>query len=324
MIDLLDSLLKALVFLLPVLLVCLPHVCLDVYVVLFVILSLSLLIHLLSQEHTHLFLLKTHPLGPLFFQLSLPHFFLVVILCEHLFFEPLSVGHLLENVIRHFIHKVLSTLFSAAHLTHSVLLLLIEHASVFFLGFKIIKPLLLLNIHHPFFISLVFFQHFLEVLFLLYPFIILQLSLLIHFILKTFYCFQFLRHLLLILFPLSSSFILKLEVAGEFVVHNFFFYLTLFLFFTVFQEFVVLLRHLIIKPRLIFLILLFNLLLLYLVIQLLTNQSFSFIFTRDCLLLFFEVKECIEFLNSGPFVVFIDLRVFFRQGSSFTGGCNRI
>jgi hypothetical protein len=67
MIDLLDSLLKALVFLLPVLLVCLPHVCLDVYVVLFVILSLSLLIHLLCQEHTHLFLLKTHPLGPLFF-----------------------------------------------------------------------------------------------------------------------------------------------------------------------------------------------------------------------------------------------------------------
>ena len=67
MIDLLDSLLKALVFFLPVLLVCLPHVCLDVYVVLFVILSLSLLIHLLSQEHTHLFLLKTHPLGPLFF-----------------------------------------------------------------------------------------------------------------------------------------------------------------------------------------------------------------------------------------------------------------
>lgn len=137
-VDLLNSTLKSFIFFFPIALVSLPHFGLMVNVRLFILLALLFLFNLLCQELSHFFLLLSHSLGPLFFKLPLSHFSLVIILGEHFFFESLSIGHLLEDVVRHFIHKVLCTLLSATHFLLPVRLLLIEHTSIVFLRFKII------------------------------------------------------------------------------------------------------------------------------------------------------------------------------------------
>jgi hypothetical protein len=46
-----------------------------------------------------------------------------------------------------------------------------------------------------------------------------------------------------------------------------------------------------------------------LTVKLFFDKSLSFLFSQQCLLLLLEVQESVEFLDSVPLVVFIDLRV---------------
>ena len=80
LVDLVNPSFKSFVFLLPVLLIGLPHPCLHVYVRLLVVLSSALLLDLLGQKDPHLLLFLPHSLGPLLLELPLAYLALVVVL----------------------------------------------------------------------------------------------------------------------------------------------------------------------------------------------------------------------------------------------------
>lgn len=316
--------LKSFIFFLIVVLIGLPHLGLHIDVRFLIIFALALVLHLLSEKQTHFLLLLPHSLSPFLLKLPLSHFSFVVVLCQHIFFEALPIRHFLQDVVRHFVHEVLSAFLPASHLLLSILFLLVKHAGVLLLRTQVVDSLLFLLLLQAFFVSFILLEHLLQVLLLLLPLLCLQLPLLLHFILQALDRLQLLRHLLFVLPPLSAPLVLELQITRKLIIHDFLFNLTLFLLFAFFEELVVLLSHLIIESRLILFVLGLDLFLLDLIVELLANQTFAFVLARDRLLLLFEVQQGVELLDCGPLVVLVDLRVLLGQRASLAGRCDGI
>ena len=324
LVDLIDSLLESLIFLLPVLFVCLPHSGLHVDVGLLVILPFFLLFHLLCQKHPHLILLLPHALSSLLLKLPLTHFSLVIVLCKHFLFEALSIGHLLEHIVGHFVHEVLRSLFPTAHLVISILLLLIEHGSVLLLSFEVVKSLFFLLIEHSFLVSLVFLEHLLKILLLLLSLFGLKFPLLFHLCLQSLDSLQLMSHLLLIVSPLSSKLILQLQVPRKLIIHDLLLDLPLLLLLSLLQQLVVLLSHLIVETRLLLLLLLLELLRLDLTVELLADQALALSLSLHGLLLLLEVKHRVKFLDGIPLLQLVQLWILLFYCIVYARRCYRI
>ena len=185
LIDLFYLCLDPLVLILPDVPLFLPHLGLLVQVSLVLLLPLLLVCFHVLQRLDHLLLL--------FFKLLVLHFLLTPqfhfsvfhVLLNHFILLLLDVVELLEHTVGHSIHEVLSALLSGSDLIESILLLLVKHPSVCFLGSYILLALLLfLDLGHLL-VLLVLQEHLLEVLLLLSLFLILYDSFILHFLLES-------------------------------------------------------------------------------------------------------------------------------------------
>ena len=309
LVDFVYSLLKSLLLLVVVLLVQLPHLGLLVDVGFVALFSLSLLEDLLSQVLSHLLLLLSLSLGSFFFKLSLSHFSLIFISAEHLVLVLLLLLHLLQDVVGHFVHELLSAGLSLLHFILSILLLFLQHAGVVLLSLQVFEALPLFLLLLPLLVVLVFYQHLLKVLLLLLSLFYLHLSFIFHLLSQPVNILNFLVQLFFVLLPLSAFVLLHLLVSASFVIHNLIFNGVRLLLFSLLQQFGVLLGHLVVGFVLIVLIILLCFLGVDLLVQLLSDQPLSFGISQHCLFLFFEMQKSVELLDGCPLVILVDLAV---------------
>jgi hypothetical protein len=97
----------------------------------------------------------------------------------------LSLVLLLDNVPSHIVHELLSTTLTGNKFTLAILLLFVEHASVFLLSLHIELALTLLISHSFLFVHFILNKHLLEVFSFLVALIGLQVALGFHFLLET-------------------------------------------------------------------------------------------------------------------------------------------
>lgn len=134
-IDFIYSVLQSLFLLLIVLFVSLPHSCLLINIWLLIMLSLPLILHLLSQELSHILLVLLQSMKSLLFHYSLPHLLFIFIPGNHIIFKFLPLFYFMKHIIRHLIHEFLSSGFSLLHFSYSILLLFLQHSRVLILSF---------------------------------------------------------------------------------------------------------------------------------------------------------------------------------------------
>lgn len=152
-----------------------------------------------------------HPLAEFFFELIPANLFL---------FLSGTAVHVLDDGVGHPVHELLSTLFPLLHLIQTVMLLLVEHASIFFLGTDVLKTFSLTLSKCLSLVLLVFSQHLLQVFFLLQSLFLLKAPFSIHFFLKTFDKSNFLSVSLLLLDLATELVLIELSVSGLLFLHD--------------------------------------------------------------------------------------------------------
>ena len=241
-----------------------------------------------------------HPLAEFFFELVPANLFLLL---------SGTAVHVLDDRVGHPVHELLRTLLSLLHLVQTVLLLLVQHASVFFLGTDVFETFSLTLSKGLSFVLLVFSQHLLEILFLLLSLFLLKTTFGIHFFLKTFDKSDLLS-VSLFLFDLAAELVLiELFVPGLFLQHYASLEFSSLLELLLLKQLDMLVLKILVHELLLDLGLLPGVLLLQLLVQLLLDQALSLAITQDRLLLLLVVEKGVELLDGCPLILLLDLGV---------------
>ena len=303
-----DAFLQPSFLLVIVLLVDIPHFSLHPQVCLLLILSLSLLGDLACQEGSHFLLLVSLSLLPSLLEQPLSHFLFVIVALEHGVFVSLLLFHLLKNIISHSAHEVLGSLLPLLHFVVPVPLLLVEHLGVLILSLQILESLSFFFLLLPSLVLLVLIQHFLEILALLLPLLLLHIALVVHLASESVEVRNFLSELLLLLDALSFSLLLELLVSAHLVVHDFCLHAALLLLLALLEELSVLFGEVVVGLVLLLLLVVSIFFGFDLPLELLSDQAFPLGLPQKCLFLLLVVKHDVELLDGSPLVVLVDLR----------------
>mmetsp|Transcript_14977 Transcript_14977/g.23188 ORF Transcript_14977/g.23188 Transcript_14977/m.23188 type:complete len:312 (-) Transcript_14977:334-1269(-) len=222
--------------------------------------------------------------------------------------------HLVKDVVGHLVHEVLRSHLALLHFVLPVLLLLIKHLSVFFLGLQIVEPLLLFLILLAFLVQFIFLEHLLKVFALLLSLLLLEVALSVHLVSKAVQILHLLVQLLFLLVALSASFIEELLVSAPLVVEDFTLHVHLLLLLSLLKEFSVLLGEVIVGTVLVLFVLLAVVLRFDLALELLTDETLTLGIAHKGLLLLLVVKKNVELLNGSPLVILINFGEDFGVG----------
>lgn len=147
---------------------------------------------------------------------------LILVPSESFVFCILSICLFLNNFGGKIVTKLLGTSFSHFKLSLSILILFVQHLTIFLKSLDIIL-LLLSTLHaHLSFILFILHKHFFKIIALLCSFVLHHASLVLHFLLKSLNKFYFLQKLFLLLGSFTLFFFLELSVSTLFLKTNLF------------------------------------------------------------------------------------------------------
>ena len=216
------------------------------------------------------------------------------------------------------VHEVLGASLTSTELTQTVRFLLVQHLSVLVLrlhisfdfGLPLVVSLLL--------VSLVLSEHLLEVFLLLASLFLLELSFHLHFLLEPVDHINFLAERGLVLGALALFLIAQLSVSTLLLLLYLFTLCSKLLLLTLSKKLHVLFLKSLVHATFLQLGGLSFTLLCHLLVELIADESTSLLFSQDGLLLLFVVKQSVEFLDRGPFVLLSELRVDLGAAISLT------
>jgi len=209
----------------------------------------------------------------------------------------------------HSVHEVLGAFLTSTELVLTVFLLFVEHAGVFLLGIHIFLAFALFKSKSLDLLFFVLLKHFLKVHLLLLSLVVEHLTLSIHLLLQSVDQLQLLVMVSLLLNTASLLLELELTVAAFFFNLDFGLVRSLLLHFLLSEELDVLSLHLVIFCTLRHFSALSLALLSHLVVQLFLNESLALLLTLKGLLLLLVVQQSVEFLDSEPLVLLVNLGV---------------
>jgi len=308
-VDILDLPLEALLLSLEEFLVLFPHDGLLVVEGFLLGLTVLLLSHLSVEVRTGLELASFGQFNLFLIFEAETEFTFLFVFVDLLVLSGLARVLLSNDGRGHSVHEVLGAFLALREFVLTVSLLLVEHTGVFLLSRNIFLTLLFFLSELLRLLFFVLFEHLLQVHLLLLSLVVEHLTLSIHLLLQSVDQLQLLVMVSLLLNTASLLLELELTVAAFFFNLDFGLVRSLLLHFLLSEELDVLSLHLVIFCTLRHFSALSLALLSHLVVQLFLNESLALLLTLKGLLLLLVVQQSVEFLDSEPLVLLVNLGV---------------